>query len=224
MFFQKKITLIKDSDKVLEIGPGGTPYFRSDVFLEKSFNEEEFKRQRGNTAALNSDKKTVFYEGGNFPFHNKEFDYVICSHVVEHVPAEELPLFIEEIQRVGKKGYIEFPTIMYDYIYNIREHVNLMNLDSDDCILFMSKDKTVLDNFLLIQKFFLSSLENSYVDLVDDLNTYFFKGFEWEENINIKQVNSLNELVVDITVERKKEIDKFACIKYIKYKLRTLLK
>jgi len=215
MFFEEKITLIKGEDKVLEIGPGGSPYFRSDVFLEKNFNEEEMKRQRGNTKALQTDKKVVYYKGGVFPFNDKEFDYIVCSHVVEHVPADELPFFLKEIQRVGKKGYIEFPTLYYDYMYNIEEHLNLMNLDDNNCILFMRKEQTMLNEFFLIQKFFFSTLENSYVDLVNDLKEYFFKGFEWEGHIDLKEVTSLNDLVVDPKVKKRKKNDSSKCIKYL---------
>ena len=68
MFFPEKITLIKDNDKVLEVGPGSIPHPRSDVFLEKNFDEDEHKRQRGNAPALITDKQTVYYDGGQFPF------------------------------------------------------------------------------------------------------------------------------------------------------------
>ena len=47
-----------------------------------------------------------------FPFKDKEFDFVIASHVIEHV--ENVDFFIKELQRVSKKGYIELPTILED--------------------------------------------------------------------------------------------------------------
>ena len=121
MFFAEKILSIKPSDKVLEIGPGATPYFRSDVFLEKEYETEtELIAQSGHVGLLNTDKRVVTYDGFVFPFSNNEFDYVICSHVLEHV--ENVEMFLKEIQRVAKRGYLEFPTIYYDYIYNFPEH------------------------------------------------------------------------------------------------------
>ena len=46
------------------------------------------------------------------PFKDKEFDYVICAHVIEHVP---YPMkFKSEIERIGKCGYIELPTKLND--------------------------------------------------------------------------------------------------------------
>jgi ubiquinone/menaquinone biosynthesis C-methylase UbiE len=43
-----------------------------------------------------------------WPFADKEFDYVICSHVLEDLRD---PLWVcSEIRRVGKRGYIETPS------------------------------------------------------------------------------------------------------------------
>lgn len=195
MFFPEKIKSIQPTDKVLEVGPGGTPYYRSDIFLEKNFDKDELKRQSGNTPELITNKPIVYYDGGIFPFKNDEFDYVICSHVLEHVPTDSLELFASELQRVAKKGYLEFPALHYDFVYNIKEHLNLMNLDNNNCILYMAKDATELKNFSDIQKLFLISLENGYVDLVNDLKDYFFVGFEWDTNFEIKRASSLKELI-----------------------------
>jgi len=42
-----------------------------------------------------------------WPFKDKEFDFVICSHLLEDVRE---PLWVcAEVQRVGKAGYIEIP-------------------------------------------------------------------------------------------------------------------
>lgn len=41
-------------------------------------------------------------------FRDKEFDFVYCSHVLEHVrdPAKACA----ELMRIGKRGFIETPT------------------------------------------------------------------------------------------------------------------
>ena len=58
------------------------------------------------------DKKFVKLNQKTLPFENDEFDFAISSHVIEHV--EDVNLFISELQRVSKKGYIELPTILED--------------------------------------------------------------------------------------------------------------
>lgn len=112
MFFPDRITKIASKDNVLEVGPGGSPHPRSNVLLEKVFEgEKEAKSQRGYANKPKTKQKMVYYDGGRFPFKNKEFDYVICSHVLEHVLEEDLPTFISELQRVAKAGFIEFYTL-----------------------------------------------------------------------------------------------------------------
>ncbi|HET6989906.1 MAG TPA: class I SAM-dependent methyltransferase [Bacteroidia bacterium] len=113
MFYPSQVKNIKQTDKVLEIGPGASPHPRSDIFLElKLDNEQDYVRQFGQDKKLVTDKEIVFYDGGRMPFSDKQFDYVICSHVLEHVP--DVEGFLSEIFRIGKKGYLEYPLITYD--------------------------------------------------------------------------------------------------------------
>ena len=102
---------------MLEIGPGGSPHPRSDVLLERRFESEpEAEAQRGYTPKLRTTKPVVYYDGGRFPFADDEFNYVICSHVLEH--AQDVDFFTSELFRVASRGYIEYPTVYYEYLYN----------------------------------------------------------------------------------------------------------
>ena len=58
-----------------------------------------------------------------FPFKDKEFDFVIASHVLEHV--KDIKFFISELERISKKGYIELPTRLGDNLVfeNVTEHL-----------------------------------------------------------------------------------------------------
>jgi len=93
MFFSEKIQSIRPSDRVLEIGPGSTPHSKADHFLDFDFNNQEEKiRQRG---GVKHDPKFAgrpvsYYSGEEFPFEDGQFDYVICSHVIEHVENQSL--------------------------------------------------------------------------------------------------------------------------------------
>jgi SAM-dependent methyltransferase len=192
MFFKDRIKNIKPSDRVLEIGPGADPYFRSDVLLEKKFGtEEEYVSQFGNTHKLQTDKPVIFYEGDLFPFADKEFDYVICSHVLEHV--ENLELFLSEVFRVGSKGYFEYPLIYYDYLYNFDVHVNYLKFDQGS-LKYMKKSDSALSEFQPVQEFFYQSLNKGYDQIVRDLLYFFMEGYEWEQPFTVKQVTTIKEI------------------------------
>ncbi|TDN89152.1 methyltransferase family protein [Salegentibacter sp. 24] len=192
MFFSDRIKSINPTDRVLEVGPGATPHPRSDIFLELNYEDERERiAQSGNVGLLNTNKEIVYYDGGKFPFEDKEFDYVICSHVLEHVPdADE---FLKEVQRVGRKGYLEFPTVYYDYLYNFPEH-QLFLFENMGVIYWMTKKESGLQDFNAIQKFFNISCELKYYETINNFKNYFFQGFEWEEVIISQKVNDLQKI------------------------------
>ena len=195
MFHKEKLKSIKSKDYVLEIGPGALPHPRADIYLERNFETDEVARlQRGNVSKITYRKPVVYYDGGRFPFEDKEFDYVICSHVLEHIPLEELQQFISEIQRIAHKGYIEFPSVFYELINYSDVHKWFMNYRSGN-ILFL--DKAIFKSSNIHQIFremfygkdpYLHSAFKRFKDI-------FFLGFEWTETINYKIVDDFDALI-----------------------------
>lgn len=192
MFFPDRIKNILPTDKVLEIGPGSNPHPRSDIYLEKIFKDDsEYFEQRGKTSKIIFQKPVYYYNNDYFPFKDNEFDYVICSHVLEHV--EKLDVFVSEMCRVASKGYIEYPTIYYDYIYNIPVHTTLLFYE-DGILHWMLKKQIPIDLFQPVQFFFYKTLENHYYNFIDSFQNYFFQGFEWEEKISTLLTNKITDL------------------------------
>tara|TARA_B110000261_G_scaffold92652_1_gene105125 strand:+ start:40 stop:651 length:612 start_codon:yes stop_codon:yes gene_type:complete len=64
------------------------------------------------------------------PFKDKEFDFVVASHVMEHV--EDVEFFIKELERVSKQGYIELPTMLEDNLVFENKKDHLWHMDFDD--------------------------------------------------------------------------------------------
>lgn len=192
MFFPEKITQIKEGDRVLEIGPGSTPFHRSDVLLEMDFDDEaEYEKQFGHADKLVTDKQLVFYKGDVFPFKDNEFDYVICSHVLEHVP--DVPKFLSEVFRVAPKGYFEFPLMYYEYLYNIGAHISYLRFDGK-ALFYMPKKNTAIDSFKPVQQFLLETLRRGHSKMMVDIPQCFIQGFEWMEPFKAKETNDLNQL------------------------------
>jgi SAM-dependent methyltransferase len=193
MFYPQKIKSIKESDKVLEIGPGDSPYHRSNVLLELAYASEEDRiKQFGHNKPLNSDKKVVYYDGNKFPFEDASFDYVICSHVLEHV--ENVDFFLSELFRVAKRGYLEYPLATYDYLYNFEVHLNFLKYKNGK-MYFMKKKETALDQFKPFQEFFLKTLEHNYGDFLGKIPHCFFEGFEWDTKFELIHTHQLSDVL-----------------------------
>src|SRR3989344_6715828 len=106
-FCERKIFVknIGKNDLVLDLGSGDKPFWRADVIVDKYLEDD---RQRSSGPVL-LDKNKLFIKADveNLPFKDKVFDFVYCSHLLEHV--ENPVKAINEITRVAKKGYIEVP-------------------------------------------------------------------------------------------------------------------
>ena len=76
------------------------------------------------------DKKFIRLAEKKLPFKDKEFDFVVASHVMEHV--EDIDFFIKELERVSKKGYIELPTMLEDNLVFENKKDHLWHMDFDD--------------------------------------------------------------------------------------------
>ena len=99
--------------KVLDIGCGYTAHDRANYVADVQDFSNHYKDK----------KKFVLIQEKKLPFKDKEFDFVIASHVIEHV--EDFPFFINELQRISSQGYIELPTRLGDnFIFeNTTDHI-----------------------------------------------------------------------------------------------------
>jgi SAM-dependent methyltransferase len=197
MFYTGKMTSIRSSDKVLEIGPGATPHPRSNAFLELKFESDDVKiAQRGGGIADGAfGSRSIFYYDGNaFPFQDNSFDYVICSHVVEHVENPEF--FMREIFRVGGgRGYIEYPMITYEYMYSFDVHKNFLKFDFDNNILiYLKKTEYQFREFASVQLLFNKMLEIGWDDLCAPNKEVFFEGFEFQHPFEVSVAKSISQL------------------------------
>ena len=96
------------------------------------------------------DKKFVRILNKKLPFKDNEFDFVIASHVIEHV--EDFQFFITEIERVSKQGYIELPTRLGDNLVfeNLNDHIWWFKYDDELKLLIASKKNQILEPFVTV--------------------------------------------------------------------------
>ena len=112
---------IRPGDKVLDVGSGHIPFPFATHLTDISVNDDSVGR--AGTPFKHLDGIPV-YECNveNMPFSDKEFDFVYCSHVLEHTNNPEAAC--RELMRVGKRGYIETPSRGKDVWLNMAKTSN----------------------------------------------------------------------------------------------------
>mgnify|MGYP001998846354 FL=1 len=146
--------LSKNNDwKVLDIGCGYT----ANEFATTICDTQDLSKFYKSKDFIKLDNKIL-------PFKNNHFDFVIASHVLEHV--DDPKFFISELERVSTKGYIELPTKLEDNLVfeNKKDHLWHMDFDDVNSKLLISKKIQFMEPILtvsMIQQFrknFKSSL------------------------------------------------------------------
>ena len=175
-------TLSKNSDwKILDIGCG----YGANEFANTICDVQDLSK-------FYKDKNFIKLENKQLPFKDNEFDFVIASHVLEHV--EDLKFFINELERVSKKGYIELPTKLEDNLVfeNKNDHLWHMDFDDVNSKLLISNKLQYIEPILTVSM--IQNLrENFKSSLV--LELYWEDKIDYdfvENNQNIKKHNLLN--------------------------------
>jgi ubiquinone/menaquinone biosynthesis C-methylase UbiE len=100
--------ICNDKTKVLELGPGLTPFSKATHFCGWDQG----------TQKIDSNQHTVCdFSIQKLPYADKEFDFIYCRHVLEDLYNPFL--LVEEMSRVGKAGYIETPSPAAELCKNI---------------------------------------------------------------------------------------------------------
>ena len=137
-------------------------------------------------------KKFVRIKDKRLPFKDNEFDFVISSHVIEHV--EDFKFFISEIERITAQGYIELPTRLGDNIVeNLKDHIWWFKYDDELNLLLASKKNQILEPFVTVST--AKKLENIFREsLVMEI---FWKDkidYILNEELELKSENRINFL------------------------------
>ena len=184
--------------KILDIGCGYRAHPKATVIADVQDLSMNYK-----------ERKFIKIKTKKLPFENKEFDFVVSSHVIEHV--EDFEFFIKELERISSKGFIELPTRLGDNLVfeNKNDHIWWFLYDDVKNKLIASKRNQMLDPFITVsmakvmEKIFRESLV---------IELYWEDKIDFEINDSIKQSDF-------------KKISFLNLIKkYISKKLRTIYK
>jgi SAM-dependent methyltransferase len=162
-FHRRRIAIPVGADAlVLDIGSGDKPHWRADVLLD-GYVGEDHGSQRSGHAAARVDRPLFEADAARMPFADGVFDFVISSHVLEHVldPAA----VVAEIVRVGRAGYVEVPEAASAKILDFPSHLWWCRLRGSTLVM-TAKDTPAYD--AEIQGYIdASGIERRLADLLD---------------------------------------------------------
>ena len=200
--YQKKWLHENNNLKILDLGCTHVNYWpEANHFADIVDYSREFKEKNLTF--------TKIYPNQKLPFKNKEFDYVIASHVIEHT--EDFEFFIKELERISSKGYIELPTRLGDNLVfeNKKDHIWWFIFDDINEKIICSKKNQLIEPFITVSmiKIFEKIFRESVV-----------LELSWEEKIEYKIDNSIRN-------EESKNISFLKILrKYVSKKIRSFLR
>jgi len=179
----------KKNWKILDLGCGYTANYNAN-YIADVIDLSKFYKNKNFTHIISK----------KLPFKNKFFDFVITSHVIEHV--DDLDFFINEIQRIGHRGYIELPTRLEDNLVlhnnNIKDHKWMFYFDDNKKLLIANKKIGFIEPFvtlgLLNEKFRKYYRESLVIELL------------WEKKIEYKKImpkSIVNNQLFFLTIFKK---------------------
>ena len=142
------------------------------------------------------------------PFKDNEFDYIIASHVVEHV--EDISYFLNELSRVGRRGYIEIPTRLEDNLVfeNKKDHIWHLVFDDVNNQINISKKQQYFEPVLTVGS-------------IKKFNEYFRESLvielSWEDSIQFNMDDDNLKIQAQISILNLLK-------KYFSKKIRLLFK
>jgi SAM-dependent methyltransferase len=126
-YASRKLRLgIRADDLVLDVGCGQFPNPRADFACDMLPENTE---RSGDVVV---DRPFVWARAEELPFATDAFDFVVLSHVLEHTFEPER--LLAEIQRVGRRGYIETPAAWQEFLFPFRFHTSSVDLAEDGAL------------------------------------------------------------------------------------------
>jgi uncharacterized protein YbaR (Trm112 family) len=202
---------------ILDIGSGGAPFWRSNVLMDR-YLENDIQRP----AALIVDRSMICGDIHAIPFQNKSFNFVHCSHVLEHVqdPAKA----IREMTRIAKAGYIETPSALQELaILNFPFHRWFVTR-KDNVLIFREKSENPTPEYAIPTELLVESLTGEHTNLSPFESILFIKHF-WEEYVQFRverSTNAIRSFDMESNVEIKDTTK--AATPTVKYRLKRKLK
>lgn len=169
---------IQPTDRVLEIGSGNRPRKRSNVLCDK-FIVDNTERSAGDDIVIDN-RPFVIADGLALPFKDKSFDYVITSHILEHVddPLE----FVRELTRVAKGGYIETPSELGEKIFGWPFHKWIVRFQNNTIVMRRRMESSPFGDYF--HKKYANDL--NFAEFIDSHFEDFYVQYAWTNTLKLQ--------------------------------------
>ncbi len=195
-FHRRRIDIPVDANAiVLDVGSGDKPHWRADVLLDR-YLDDAHAGQRSGRAEARISRPMFDADASQMPFADDAFDYVVCSHVLEHVldPAA----VIAEMTRVGKAGYIEVPEASSAKILDFPSHLWWCRLVGTTLV-FTAKQARAFDPEIA-DYIARSGVERRLAKLLDDDFDSRVVALPWRGDVDVKVEGELDPQFVNATL------------------------
>ena len=180
MWALRKLRLPVDKNAiVLDVGSGGNPHPRSDILLDRLTGAEH-----RSGVPMMIDRPAVIGDATRLPFKDKAFDFIIASHILEHMSNPEI--FIKELQRVGKAGYIETPNFLCERLIPCEAHC--LEISSVQGVLHIHKKKKPVEDSYMGEMNFLQK-DKKWSEIYFKDPDLFHVRYLWKDKIEYEIQN-----------------------------------
>jgi uncharacterized protein YbaR (Trm112 family) len=167
---------IGPDDLVLDVGSGHSPHPRSDVLCDRYIEDDT---ERG--GAIRADRPLIVADGHNLPFKDGAFDYIIASHIIEHM--DDPVRFCQELARVARRGFIASPTELAEHMFHWSFHKWYVNKLGNRLVLHPKSDMTNVFGELFD---YLYEYNPWFARFHRSVPEMFWMEYEWEGEIKIE--------------------------------------
>ncbi|HUS09851.1 MAG TPA: methyltransferase domain-containing protein [Pyrinomonadaceae bacterium] len=136
---------------VVDVGCGHMPSMRANILADK-FLIDDAERQQ--PLAID-ERPFIVCDALHLPFHDNSIDYIICSHLAEHV--DEPEALFAELSRVARAGYVECPGRVREILHGWEFHRWYVEVRGDQLV-FEEKPRKLHD--VELHEWFSRQFEN----------------------------------------------------------------
>lgn len=169
--------------RVLDIGSGGDPFPYATTLVDRYPGPTQHRH----APFVRDGREFVEADVCDLPFADKSFDFVYCAHVLEHVPD---PLAAcREMIRVGKRGYVETPTLGKDILFawNVPDmhKWHVVAIARNLCFFELSPRQLAGIGSPIWQKLILGQWKHPLQDAFFDNQDIFNVMFQWRDTFSV---------------------------------------